>query len=1151
MLTGIGVVFWQSAALAATCQVTTDSSWKNGIGFPDDGFRVQGDSDANPDWIKFAILLCDPGTVYFQDSNLFPLHYTFASTHLDPFIGLSPQQFDAITLTSPGQLAILGAVLMPHSGVSPAPPAIPEYGIQLIQQDPIDPQTAIAHLQTVVATVSASPQVQPYYFPTIEQAQSATQNAAAFKAAGIPLGTPAQWATGNACYSEGWALGRLVFVPADGIDAAYADGTLTPEDILLTEGVPAEIPFVAGIVSLSPATPNSHVAILAKTFNVPFVHMALPTDAQRAIDLSGNRVVLRALTGTEFNATCEVRLIDTEGQITTAQVDEILSLKALPPLDIEATQPFGAFSSSVHALVSEDVRFFGGKAANFGFIRRAIPENSPTAIAMPFDLWNAFKNQTLVTGQTLGQTIDGLLGGYSYPPPNILDLYADLGAIQDMINDESITVFESPLEAAVVAALQDPATGFDTTAKIRFRSSTNVEDSGQFTGAGLYDSKSGCLLDDLDGDTIGPSLCDAGQPEERGVFRAIRRVFASFYNDNAFLERLRWGVPESNVGMAVLLHHSFPDEFELANGVATLRRTPDNVPRFTFVTQAGANSVTNPEGSAIPEQADGFGLLGGGQYFFSVVRGSNLVALGDTVMIWDSDYSALAQWLSLVALEYEAHTGEDDYLLDFEYKKMAPGGAALPGGGLVIKQVREVPIPDDIPSITPFLLNEPTTYCTDQSASLELNLLHNEVFSNHRMKSRLTLETGSFWMTPQNLAVSFLTMSEMEFAADCRTLTLDGIPSEWPLASHAYGADPFNGPTSRDSWVIDGLSPGRTYALELQNMPNLLVSAAQSPIWTIRDFGAFDPNDRTRGCLNLVAEYDEPLPEWSCHGACALATTVQDTALMCPCVESEIGEISQERIFQFPGDVTIETSYFWPPEASGFGFYAALVRFEETTITGLTSSPFVLSSYYSQTYDPERHGFAEDFMFEPALDPGVSSESLAELHAAGVARIQVHHPIFFGGSDELMLYGPDGSCLVDELDREVFEDCFAGPAALPQPTLPRTEHICRMLFDYDDDGDVDCADWLRFASEWSAPDPPTQLANCDCPLYGDVNVSGAVDLDDVLCALDAFAGNAVNCPILSSDIAPCAGDQLVDLLDIVAVLDAFAGIDPCCDGGPP
>jgi len=80
--------------------------------------------------------------------------------------------------------------------------------------------------------------------------------------------------------------------------------------------------------------------------------------------------------------------------------------------------------------------------------------------------------------------------------------------------------------------------------KIRFRSSTNVEDAGNFSGAGLYDSFSGCLADDLDEDNLGPSICDPRKPKERGAIRAIKKVLASFYNENAFLERLRHDIDE-------------------------------------------------------------------------------------------------------------------------------------------------------------------------------------------------------------------------------------------------------------------------------------------------------------------------------------------------------------------------------------------------------------------------------------------------------------------------------------------------------------------------------------------------------------------------------------------------------------------------------
>ena len=45
----------------------------------------------------------------------------------------------------------------------------------------------------------------------------------------------------------------------------------------------------------------------------------------------------------------------------------------------------------------------------------------------------------------------------------------------------------------------------------------------QFSGAGLYDSFSGCLADDLDDDTFGPSHCDETKAGERGAMRALRK----------------------------------------------------------------------------------------------------------------------------------------------------------------------------------------------------------------------------------------------------------------------------------------------------------------------------------------------------------------------------------------------------------------------------------------------------------------------------------------------------------------------------------------------------------------------------------------------------------------------------------------------------
>ena len=67
---------------------------------------------------------------------------------------------------------------------------------------------------------------------------------------------------------------------------------------------------------------------------------------------------------------------------------------------------------------------------------------------------------------------------------------------------------------AIIAALEP----FDKDRKIRFQP-TNVEDSRYFTGAGLYSSYSGCLLDDIDDDEV--ALVAAMKASQRSVVYSV------------------------------------------------------------------------------------------------------------------------------------------------------------------------------------------------------------------------------------------------------------------------------------------------------------------------------------------------------------------------------------------------------------------------------------------------------------------------------------------------------------------------------------------------------------------------------------------------------------------------------------------------------
>lgn len=1144
--------------------------WGNQIAFPSDAF-CSFSKEGESKWVKFTILLepYEPN-VYFQNSRKYMFHYTFATQHLTPFLGMTPAEFNVATLFEQGQRGVLGTVIFPPTVGASSEPRFREYGIQFVRQTPYTREQIRDMFHLVRAHVTAPSDVQAFYFPTYEQQEAAATQRDWLESQGVPLGSTARWTQGNACYSQGWALGTVKFFAAGDIVDAYHRGLLRPDDILLTDGVPAELPYLAGIMSLDPSTPNSHVAILARTYVVPFVHLAVADDAERARQLVGHRIIFSAYDD-EYGR-YETRLIDANGLLDEATEAQILQLRKPSPLSISPMAEFGALATSVENLVADDICYVGGKASNFGLLRRAVPANSPEAIALSFDLWNAFLDQPLtpaapvqlrpgeyllfwadedeeqgpthtsfklsqegesvglfdVDGRTLidsvhfppqtrdssygraadggdvwqtfvtptpGQpnpansptmrsglvineimaanrravedpceageypdwielynasdtviTLDGMfltddvndptkwqirpgvegttlrgeiarrLSQYdSYPPADMQALSRDLACIRSLFTNPHITAFGSDLHEALIGVLSDPAYGFDPYAMLRFRSSTNMEDSMDFVGAGLYDSYSGCLADDLDLDDRGPCNCDPNRGAERGVFEAMRHALASFYNDNAFLERLRHDVNEAEVGMALVVHHSFPDEIELANGVATIeKKSADEESLITLVTQQGAVSVTNPEDGSIPEEVVAEALPSG--YITltpaGLKRQSSLVPVGRTVMGWPNDYRDLMNLLMTVANSFGEVTGKSAYMLDLEYKKVAPGGRVLPAGGLVIKQVRQVPVPDRTATVTPFLINVPTEF---EVYSGEFELFERtDVFADHRLKSRWKLETYSMPLDPNHLSERLFARLHLEYLDEGQIRTIVQEIPLLPEASHS-----FNGTEAVDSWRLPNLGNPRGCHLRTTGIP-MSVPKTDCPLLTPADLGVHALNLPFR-CLMLEVDYSRPVISWFQHvfpsdPASKLQQTMKSEVRLWRRAEPREDDIFQERTFTSRG-ITVRTSFYYPKAPEGLSEWVAAVAataplkyWDQTVIEGLTTEPLLLKGYYSQTFRPEHHNLTEHFLFEPRLEPGIPSHILEQLNGANVRYIHMilNHETQ-GEPSRIMLYGPDGT----------------------------------------------------------------------------------------------------------------------------------------------
>ena len=982
--------------------LSASANWKTTLSLPSDKFLVEfkaADGGAwvppgtklpkETQWVKFTVLMDDLATVYFQDGNQLKFHYDFGIAHVPEFDDMTHMAFDGVTLYHAGRRAVMGAVLFSEKNS--------EYAIQLVGQDKLPAPMVRFIYQLVDGEIDKPGTLRGLYMPTYEQADGSGEVAEYLAQRDVPVVSAQRWETGSdAIYSFGWAMGRLVFVKGDKITAAFRNGDLTSDDILLTDHVPAEIPRVAGIVAMNPSTPNSHVAILAKNFGIPFYYEGTAATREELLSLAGREVMLRTSAGWGINSSASgsATLVALEDDLPESFRQAVADYKAPPELEFEIKNKSDTYTLAMNQIKPSDSEFVGGKAAKFSLLRKLIPKNSPDpAIAITFDLWDEFMEQRLGNDKSMRHEIDARLAK-AHQSGLQSDLADALKTVRDLIRDGE---FVASQRQAIIAALSP----FDRSKKIRFRSSTNMEDSRHFTGAGLYDSYSGCLLDDLDDDTDGPCGCDGSKSEERGVFRAIKRVYASFYNDNAYLERRRFGVDEDDVGMAILVHHSFPDEIELANGVAVSDYNSYSAGSFNMwsdlSTQVGATSVANPDSAAVPEEVyisfykSSSGSTGRTPTFN---KRSSLLQVGrDHVMDWKSDYETLHKLLEKIAPGFSRYAiDRKKYTLDFEYKKVDPDW-------IVVKQVRELPQPKELTDPTPILAGGQAT----------LRLFQGEtggggVFAYHRLKSIWNIDAASRVLETTGQKSSLINAADWTRVVDGETLVVEDGIAGWP--KHRFST----GKRGNETVLVDQWQESRDGEITRYKMSLVIprwLPDRNSPTVFVGELPVYLEANYSKPLENLSIDWQTGKPTYK-----AVKTEEIQLSAFDPNETISPDDLPQDRLLEGEDGKKIEIEFFWPPHPTGptAGYTAPLKAWKQTTITGLLDTPLVLKGWFSQTYAPGHHNFWEEFIFEPSMEEGISEELLAEMEEADVKRIYVF--IERWRSANAMIIGFDGEARV-------------------------------------------------------------------------------------------------------------------------------------------
>jgi hypothetical protein len=533
----------------------------------------------------------DADALYFQNSNKYKIHYDFVSEHLSgngkPIVS-SRSYFADSEYFVPERRFLLGAVTY-YAGPK----------VWALEIAPYDTSSA-AMIEKLFRAVREAAFFGPVlvFHPTSE--------AVAIEAKKLPSDVPIK--STDELYKGidyqplnlGETVGQLRFLKAAQLATEY----LSFRDIVVLDRAPNDISVVAGLITEEFQTPLSHVNVLAQNRKTP----------NMGLHAASSHAQLKALTGKWVKLSVGAFEWQVE-EVTPAAADAYWDAHKptavkLPELDltvkdlrnIEAVTEIAPGKKVTSQAIAQAVRSFGAKAANYSVLVRIAALPIKKAFAIPAFYYMQFMQQN-----GFSERIQQLLADPVFrDDPKVRD--AQLSTLRA---DMRAAPIDAQLSAQLKAKLDADFPG----QSMRFRSSTNAEDLDGFPCAGCYDSHTGDPAN-WDGDLL----------------YAIKQTWASGWSFRTFEEREYQSIDHLAMGMALLVHHNFPDEE--ANGVAITANPYDPTglsPGFYVNVQFGGDAevVAPPEGVT----SDSFIY----QYSFPgtpiiYLTHSSLIAAGSTVL---------------------------------------------------------------------------------------------------------------------------------------------------------------------------------------------------------------------------------------------------------------------------------------------------------------------------------------------------------------------------------------------------------------------------------------------------------------------------------------------------------------------------------------
>lgn len=440
------------------------------------------------------------------------------------------------------------------------------------------------------------------------------------------------------------------------VDVMNMDKTVPGKhDIVILNGLPNQLPVVAGVITTPFQTPLCHISLLCRNRGTPNATLRNAWD-NPALQQLENKLVyytveadtLLVKTASEEEAIAFWKKTETRKPIVLTVDTSMRTLADLDRLSFDA------------------VKMVGGKAANFAELLKIRVDKKPLPLpegsfAIPFYFYYQHLQKNNIT-----PLLDTLLTN-TMLLNDVKAQEAYLKKIRDAIKAAPV---DQQLLQTVVSRMKANNLSYTN---YRFRSSTNAEDVKGFNGAGLYESKTGSLTD-----------------KDKPVEKAIKAVWASLWDERAFAERQYFSIDQRSVAMGILVHRGFGEE--LSNGVAVTKHLyRDNYPAYTVNVQAGEVSVvTPPDSVSCDEVIIGLGeVTGSNEVEVEYIRHSSLSP--DKAVLNNDQLKLLTRYLTAIKEHFfykvdkstKKNTGNFwNYGMDVEFKidKFT--------GNLYIKQAR-------------------------------------------------------------------------------------------------------------------------------------------------------------------------------------------------------------------------------------------------------------------------------------------------------------------------------------------------------------------------------------------------------------------------------------------------------------------------------